>query len=266
MHQVVSTVLMVERPEDGKTHGVQRTIYYLREVLTPTKQSYPHYQKLAYGVFMTARRLSHYFQEHQIMVVNEAPLSNILNNPKATGCVALWGIELTPLHIVYEQRKAIKSRVLPDFLVQWMELQLLDTPYMTQSWTMHFDGSKREAGAGASVILTSPQDDKMKYVLRMKFRASNNEAEYEALIYGMRMAKICGATRLVIYGDSNLVVQQTMNECDAHAENMIAYRALYNTLEGEFDGCELRHVGRESYEEADRLANIGPTCAKVPLG
>ena len=57
-----------------------------------------------------------------------------------------------------------------------------------------------------------------------------------------------------------------MNECDAHAKNMIAYRALYNALEGEFDGCELRHVGRESNEEADRLANIGSTCAKVPPG
>src|SRR3954466_5636362 len=100
----------------------------------------------------------------------------------------------------------------------------------------------------------------------MKFRASNNEAEYEALIHGMRMAKISGATRLVIYGDSNLVVQQTMNECDAHAANMIAYRALYNALEGDFDSCELRHVGRESNEGADRLTNIGSTCAWVPPG
>src|SRR4051812_16340265 len=147
-----------------------------------------------------------------------------------------------------------------------MELQLPDTPNMMQSWTMHFNGSKRKAGAGAEVILTSPQGDKMKYVRRMKFRASNNEAEYEALIHGMKMAKICGATRLIIYGDSNLVVQQTMNKCDAHAANMIAYCALYNSLEGDFDGCELRHIGRESNEEADRLANIGSTCVRVPPG
>src|SRR3954469_1835248 len=147
-----------------------------------------------------------------------------------------------------------------------MELQLPDTLDMTQSWTMHFDGSKREAGAGAGVILTSPQGDKMQYILWMKSRAFNNEAEYEALIHGMKMAKICGATRLVIYGDSNIVVQQTMNECDAHAENMIAYRALYNALEGEFDGCELCHVGRKSNKEADRPANIGSTCARVPPG
>src|SRR4051812_37123119 len=117
-----------------------------------------------------------------------------------------------------------------------MELQLTDTPDMTQSWTMHFDGSKREAGAGAGVILTSHQGDKIKYILRMKFRASNNKDEYEALIHDIQMAKICGTTRLVIYGDSNLFVQQTMNECDAHSASMIAYRALYNSLEGDFDG------------------------------
>src|SRR3954469_4867671 len=257
-YQVVSTILVVERPEEGKTHGVQRPIYYLSKVLTPTKQRYPHYQKLAYGVFTTARRLSHYFQEHQVMVINEAPLNSILNNPEATGRVALWGIELSPLDIVYEKRLAIKSQVLPDFLVHWMELQLPDTPDMSQSWTMHFDGSTREAGAGVGVILTSPQGNKMKYVLRMKFRASNNEAEYEALIHGMRMAKIYGATRLVIYGDFIRVIQQTMNECDAHAANMIVYSTLFNALEGDFDGCELRHVGRESNEEADRLTTSAP--------
>ena len=62
----------------------------------------------------------------------------------------------------------------------------------------------------------------------------------------MRMAKNCGATHLMIYDDSYLVVQQTMKACDAIADNMIAYRDVYNQLEGTFDGCELRHIGRES--------------------
>ena len=59
---------------------------------------------------------------------------------------------------------------------------------------------------------------------------SNNKAEYEALLHGMRMAKACGATRLDIYGDSNLVVQQAMNKCDAVSDNMVAYREVYNLL------------------------------------
>ena len=63
-------------------------------------------------------------------------------------------------------------------------------------------------GSWSWVILISPQGDKLRYVLRMDFlNASNNEAEYEALIHGMRMAKACGATHLDIYGDSNLVVE-----------------------------------------------------------
>jgi ribonuclease HI len=60
---------------------------------------------------------------------------------------------------------------------------------------MYFDGSKWVQGAGAGVVLISPQGDKLKYVLRMSFsQASNNEAKYEALLHGMKMAKACGAT------------------------------------------------------------------------
>jgi ribonuclease HI len=101
---------------------------------------------------------------------------------------------------------------------------------------MYFDGSKRVGGAGARVVLISPHGDKLKYVPRMSFpQASNNEAEYGALLHGMRMAKACGATRLKIFGYSNLVVQQVMNCYDAVSDNMTAYRNLYYYLEGTFD-------------------------------
>jgi ribonuclease HI len=82
----------------------------------------------------------------------------------------------------------------------------------------------------------------------------------------MKMAKACGTTRLKIFGDSNLVVQQKMNKCDAVSDNMTAYRNLYYYLEGTFDGCEVSHVNRASNEEADNLANIGSQCLPVPQG
>jgi hypothetical protein len=97
-------------------------------------------------------------------------------------------------------------------------------------------------------------------------QASNNEAEYEALLHGMKMAKACGATRLKIFGDSNLVVQQVMNKCDTISDKMIVYRNLYYYLEGTFDGCEVSHISRASNEEADNLANIGSQCLPVPQG
>jgi ribonuclease HI len=266
-HQVVSMVLVVERSEEGKAHRVQRPVYFLSEVLSPSKQRYPHYQKLAYNVFTTERKLRQYFTVHPIIVVNEAPLSNILDNPEATGRVFLWGIELSPLDITYGKRKAIKSQVLPDFTAKWLELQNTGPPDLSSVWTMYFDGSKRVQGAGAGIILISSQGDKLKYVLRMSFpQASNNKAEYEAVLHGMKMAKACGATRLKIFGDSNLMVQQVMNRCDAVSDNMTAYRNLYYYLEGTFDGCEVSHISRASNEEADNLANIGSQCLPVPPG
>jgi ribonuclease HI len=196
---------------------------------------------------------------HPIIVVNEAPLSNILNNTSATGRVSLWGIELSPMDITYEKRKAIKSQILPDFTAEWLELQSTGPPDLSSVWTMYFNGSKRVQGTGAGVDLISPHSDKLKYVLRMSFpQASNNEAEYEALLHGMKMVKACGATHLKIFGDSNLVVQQVMNRCDTINDNMMAYKNLYHYLEETFDGCEVSHISRNSNEEADDPSLMAP--------
>jgi ribonuclease HI len=88
-------------------------------------------------------------------------------------------------------------------------------------------------------------------------QASNNKAQYEALLHGMMMAKSCGATHLNIFGYSCLILQQVMNRLDAISGNMIAYRNLYYYLEGTFNGCEVNHISRTSNEEADTLVNIG---------
>jgi hypothetical protein len=102
-NQVVSSVLVVERAEEGKEHGVHRPMYYLSEVLSPTKQRYPHYQKLAYAIYMTGKKLPHYFECHFIIVLASNPVSSILNNPDATGCASLWGITLGPWEITYQR-------------------------------------------------------------------------------------------------------------------------------------------------------------------
>ena len=119
--QFVSTVLTVEREEEGKAYKVQCPVYYISEVLTPSKQRYPHYQKLVYGIYMTTKKVAHYFSDHSITVVSDAPLSEILNNRDATGRVAKWAIELLPLDVKFEAKKAIKSQAIADFLAEWIE-------------------------------------------------------------------------------------------------------------------------------------------------
>jgi hypothetical protein len=76
---------MVERTEEGKELPVKRPVYYLSEVLTLSKQNYPHYQKVAYGVYMAARKLKHYFEEHPITVVSTTPLTEIIGCNRQSG-------------------------------------------------------------------------------------------------------------------------------------------------------------------------------------
>lgn len=186
-NRVVSVVVVVEREEEGKT--VQRPVYYLSEVLSLSKQNYPHFQKMTYGVFMAATKLKHYFEEHPMKVVSEAPISDIMCNKDASGRIAKWAIQLSPYVPVYARREAVKSQALANFLVDWAEMQYKPPEHKIDYWKMHFDGSKLKEGLGAGVVLTSPKGDHLRYVLQVHFRASNNVAEYEALIHGLKVAK-----------------------------------------------------------------------------
>ena len=93
-------------------------------ILTPCKSRYPHYQKIAYAVFMASRKLRHYFQEFSITVASEVPLNDIINNHDATGQIAKWAIEFLPFDITYKPRRAIKSQVSADFIAEWTEAEL----------------------------------------------------------------------------------------------------------------------------------------------
>ena len=205
-NRVVSVVVVVEREEEGKI--VQRPVYYLGEVMSLSKQNYPHYQKMAYGVYMAARKLKHYFQEHPITVVCAAPISEIIGSKDASGRVAKWAIELAAYTPQYARRDAIKSQALADFLVDWAELQYEPPMPDSNYWRMHFDGSKVKDGLGAGVVLTSPKREKLKYVLQIHFAASNNVAEYEALIHGINVAKDIGVRRIACFGDSDLAKKE----------------------------------------------------------
>ena len=78
-------------------------------------------------------------------------------------------------------------------------------------------------------------------------------AEYEALVHGLKMAKEIGIRRIICYGDSDLVVQQTSGNWDAKDANMASYRFRVQQMTGFFEGCEFHHVPRAENEAADEL-------------
>ena len=206
-NRVVSAIVVVERMEVGKEYSLQRPAYYVSEVLTLSKQRYPHWQKLVLGVFMASRKLKHYFQEHPITVVSSAPLADIIQNREATGRIAKWAIELGAYHIKYDPRTAIKSQALADFINDWTKIQAPQDKSVTKYWTMDFDGSRQLQGSGAGVVLTSPIGEKFCYVLQLQFISTNNAAEYEGLLHGLRLAREMGISQIQCYGDSDLVSQ-----------------------------------------------------------
>jgi hypothetical protein len=132
--------------------------------------------------------------------VSTTPLSEIIGCKDASGRVAKWAIELAAHTIQYKPRTTIKSQIIADFFADWGEHQYLPPAPDSTHWCMHFDGSKLLGGLGASVVLTSPKGDKLQYVLQMHFRASNNIAEYEALVHGLKMAKQIGIRRILCFG------------------------------------------------------------------
>ena len=182
-------------------------MYFISEVLSETKTRYSQIQKLLYVVILARRKLRHYFEAHPVTVVSSFPLREIVHNREVTGRIAKWSVEQMGETLTYAPRKAVKSQILADFIAEWTDTQLPPPQIQAECWLMYFDGSVMKTGAGAGLVFISPIGKHMRYMVRMHFPASNNMAEYEALLGGLRIAIELGVKRLDIRGDSQLVVE-----------------------------------------------------------
>jgi hypothetical protein len=175
---VVSTMLVVERAEEGHAYPVQHPVYFISEVLGPSKIRYPQVQKLLYAILLTARKLRYYFDNHKVIVVTGFPIGDILHNKEAVGRTVKWACKLGAHDIEFRPRTAIKTQALVDFVSEWTEHQVPKSPKVVEVWRMYFDGSLRLQGAGAGILFIAPGGDQLKYALQVLFPASNNAAEY----------------------------------------------------------------------------------------
>jgi ribonuclease HI len=262
--QVVSATVVVERREEGHALLVQRPVHFISEVLSETKVRYPQIQKLLYAVILTRRKLRHYFESHLVTVVSSFPLGEIIQSREASGRIEKWAVELMGETLSFAPRKAIKSQVLADFLAEWTDTQLPMAPIQPELWTMYFDGSLMKTGADTGLLFISPLGEHVCYILRLHFPASNNVAEYEALVNGLHITVELGVRRLDARGDSQLVIDQVMKNSHYRDRKMEAYCNKVRRLEDKFHGLELNHVDRRYYETADELAKIASGRTTVP--
>jgi ribonuclease HI len=129
---------------------------------------------------------------------------------------------------------------------------------------MYFDGSLKLQGAGAGILFIAPGGEQLKYALQLLFLASNNTAEYEALIHGLNIAMSLGIKRLMVYGDSLVVISQINKEWDCSNDSMGKYCSAVRKLEDKFEGLEFHHVERDRNTEADALSKLGSSRTQVP--
>jgi ribonuclease HI len=129
---------------------------------------------------------------------------------------------------------------------------------------MYFDGSLMKIGAHAGLLFISPLGKHVRYVLCLHFSASNNVAEYKALVNGLRITIELGVRRLDAQGDSQLVIDQVMKSSHCRDQKMEAYCDEVRRLQDKFHGLELNHVARRYNETTDELAKIASGRTTVP--
>jgi ribonuclease HI len=145
-----------------------------------------------------------------------------------------------------------------------VDTQLPAALIQPELWTMFSDGSLMKTGAGAGLLFVSPLGKHLRYVLRLHFPASNNVAEYEALVNGLRIAIELGVRCLDAHGDSQLVIDQVMKNSHCRDPKMEAYCDEVWRLNDKFYGLELNHIARRYNENVDELAKIASGRTTVP--
>ncbi|WJX72831.1 hypothetical protein P8452_56671 [Trifolium repens] len=200
--------------------GEEKPIYFVSRTFKGAEAKYQKIEKLSLAVIVTARKLRQYFQSHKIVVKTDYPIKNVLRKPDLAERMVAWSVELSEFDITFSPRVAIKSQILADFL---LELTTPPEESKEQPWTLSVDGASNVRGSGAGVVLEGPDGVLIEQSLRFAFKASNNQAEYEALLAGMKLAKEMDIADLKAKSDSQLVTNQVSGEFQAKDPQLIKY-------------------------------------------
>jgi ribonuclease HI len=261
-HSAVSVALVQEKLE-GQTKK-QAPIYFVSEVLSLSKKNYTELEKVLYDVLMASRKLRHYFQAYHIIVPSSQPLKDIMRNREATRRIGKWATELNEFCIDYVHRSSIQSQALADFIADWTLGAQEEASKDAKAWTVFCDGSWGTFGAGAAAVLIAPSKVRTCYAVKLDFSCTNNIAEYEALLLGLRKLKAIGIRRVVLKTDSQVISGHVDKSCKARDPKLEKYLDTIRRLEASFEGFSVKNIPRGENEHADLLAKSAAQGLPLP--
>ncbi|GJW29257.1 reverse transcriptase domain-containing protein [Tanacetum coccineum] len=256
--EAISAVLMTEMG------GKQLPVSFVSRALRGPEVNYTPMEKLVLALLSASRRLKRYFQAHTIVVITDQPIKQLLTKSEISGRMLKWKFELEGYDIQYRPRTSIKGQILADFIVERPDEEspdelMAEPEELPEPWTLFTDGSSCIDGSGAGLILTNPEGVEFTYAMRFGFEATNNEAEYEALIAGLRIAEQMGVKNLQANVDSRLVANQVNGSYVAKESGMIQYLKKVKTLASNFKEFSIKQVPRSENKKADALSKIAST-------
>ncbi|XP_022014185.1 uncharacterized protein LOC110913669 [Helianthus annuus] len=224
-------------------------------------------EKLVLALIHASRRLRRYFANHVIHVLTNYNIGNILARPEVSGRLAKWAIELGGHNVVFRPRPSIKGQVLADFMTEVPDdkdreckaREKAEKKQTEEPWLLYTDGASNEDGAGAGLRLVSPDKHEFTYAIRLDFKSTNNEAEYEAFLAGLRLAIKMGVRHIEAHVDSMLVAGQINGQYEAKGDIMALYLSQAKTLLQTFYSYKVHHINRSENKPADALSKLAST-------
>ncbi|XP_039012179.1 uncharacterized protein LOC120141335, partial [Hibiscus syriacus] len=258
-----------------QTEKKERAIYYLSKKSTECETRYSPIEKLCCALVWATRRLRQYMLYHTTWLISKLdPLKYLMGVPALSGRLARWQILLSEFDIQYVNQTAIKGSAIAEFIAsraseeyESLSFDFPDEDLMAISveevvassskyWKLNFDGASNALGHGIGAILVSPEGEHYPFTSRLNFDCTNNMAEYEACVLGLRAAVERKVKMLKVYGDSALVIYQLRGEWETKDPKLVEYRKLVMELVEEFDEVTFNYLPREENQMADALATL----------
>ena len=241
-----------------EAEGREYVITYISRRLLDAESRYSFVEKLCLSLYYACTKLRHYLLSSECKVVGQTDvLKHMIQKPILSGRIGKWAYGLIEYDLAYEPLKSMKGQIVADFVVEHRidpEQEAGLHIVSAVPWRLYFDGSVCNGGQGIGIAYVSPHGTVFEASCRLNYFCTNNQAEYEALLFGLELLVDAGVSHIEAYGDLLLVVQQVAKVFRCNDELLNVYLDKCLDIISGLDYFHISHVSRQDNWLANKLA------------